>query len=103
MFLWLTQFSASASASIKIVVVRFVDAKADADAVLISDADVFGDRREDASFKRRRSTGVNETNKNLLKKLTPTQPQLAASTKHTASLCCVLLLKTSFLICLNGL
>ena len=45
MFVWLPQFSASASASalMKIVVVRF-----DADAVLIADAEFFGDRREDA-------------------------------------------------------
>ena len=74
MFVWLPQFSASES--IKIVVVRFVDA----DAVLI--ADFFGDRRENAAF--RRSTGINEKNKSLLKKLTPTQPQIAASTKRTA-------------------
>ena len=80
MFVWLLQFSASvsasalASAAIKIVVVRFVDA----------DAEFFGDRREDAAFRRRRSTGVNETNKSLLKKLTPTQPQVAASTKRIA-------------------
>ena len=80
MFVWLPQFSVSASASIKIVVVRFVDA----DAVLIADANFFGNRREDAAFRRRRSTGVNETNKSLLKKLTPAQPQVAASTKRTA-------------------
>ena len=81
MLVWLPQFSASASASM-IVVVRFVDA--DADTVLITDANFFGDRRKDAAFRRRRSTGVNETNKSLLKKLTPTQPQVAASTKRTA-------------------
>ena len=63
MFVWLPQFSASAS--MKIVVVRFVDANA----VLIADADFFGDRREDAAF-RRHSTNVNKTNKSLLKKLT---------------------------------
>ena len=73
MFVWLPQFSASAS--IKIVIVRFVDA----DAVLIADADFFG-----GAFRRRRSTGVNETKKSLLNKLTPTQPQVAASTKRTA-------------------
>ena len=88
MFVWLPQFSASTSPPIKIVVVRFVDADADADtdadAVLIADADFFGDRREDTAFRRRRSTGVNETNKNLLKKLTLTQLQVAASTKRTA-------------------
>ena len=80
MLVWLPQFSASAS--MKIVVVRFVDA--DADTVLITDANFFGDRREDAAFRRRRSTGVNEKNKSLLKKLTPTQPQVAASTKRIA-------------------
>lgn len=42
MFVWLPQFSASASASMKIVFVRFVDT----DAVLITDADFLGDRRE---------------------------------------------------------
>ena len=54
--------------------------------VLIADADFFGDRREDAAFRcrRRRSTCVDETNKSLSKKLTPTQPQVAASTKRTA-------------------
>ena len=40
--------------------------------VLIADADFFGDRHEDAAFRRRRITSVNETNKSLLKKLTPT-------------------------------
>ena len=35
--------------------------------VLIVDADFFGDRCEDAAS--RRSTGVNETNKSLLKKI----------------------------------
>lgn len=57
MFVWLPQFSALPS--MKIVVVRFVDAEA----VLI--ADFFGDQREEAAFRRRRSTGVNETNKSL--------------------------------------
>ena len=58
MFVWLVQFSvsasasalASASASMKIVVVRFVDADADGDAVLIADADFFGDRRKDVAL-----------------------------------------------------
>ena len=79
MLVWLPQFSASvsASASMKIVVVRFVDA----DPALIAGADFFGDRRENAVFRRyRRQWNVQE----FIKKLTPTQPQVAASTKRTA-------------------
>ena len=51
----------------KIVIIRFVDA--DANAVLIEDAEFFGNRHEDAAFRRRRrrSTGVNETNKSIKK------------------------------------
>lgn len=68
----LASASASASALMKIVVVRFVDANTDT--VLIADVNFFDDQREDVAFRcrHRHSTDVNETYKNLLKKLTST-------------------------------